>query len=99
MQAADAAGVEVVEVRYLDDPLDEDALRTLIAKLEDPPTALVRAGDAKAAGIDAERYQDAAGVVAVLAEHPRLMERPVLVRGDRAVIGRPTERAAAFLAE
>ncbi|MFM6851915.1 MAG: arsenate reductase family protein, partial [Terrabacter sp.] len=38
-------------------------------------------------------------VIAVLAEHPRLMQRPVLVRGDRAIIGRPKERVAAFLAD
>lgn len=36
-------------------------------------------------------------VVRVLLEHPELMERPVLVRGDTAIIGRPTERAEAFL--
>jgi arsenate reductase len=38
-------------------------------------------------------------VIDLLVEHPRLMQRPVLVRGDRAIIGRPKERLAAFLAE
>jgi len=38
-------------------------------------------------------------VVAVLVEHPRLMQRPVVVKGDRAIIGRPKERVAAFLAD
>jgi arsenate reductase len=34
----------------------------------------------------------------LLVEHPRLMQRPVLVRGDRAIIGRPKDRVASFLA-
>ena len=97
LQAAEAAGVDLDVVRYLEHPLDEAGLRQLIAKLEDPPQALVRRGDAKAAGIAPEAYADVDGVVAVLSAHPELMERPVLVRGDTAVIGRPTERAEALL--
>ncbi len=97
-RAADA-GVEVAIVDYLGQPLDEPALRDLLAKLEDPATDLVRRDpyftqlgltDADVASVDQ--------VVAVLAAHPRLMQRPVLVRGDRAIIGRPKERVAAFLA-
>jgi arsenate reductase len=38
-------------------------------------------------------------VADLLAAHPRLMQRPVLVRGDRAIIGRPKDRVPAFLAE
>ena len=49
-------------------------------------------------GLTASDVQTADQVVAVLAEHPRLMQRPVLVRGDRAIIGRPKDRVAEFLA-
>ena len=97
LQAAEAAGVDVDVVRYLDEPLDEAALRDLIGQLEDPPQALVRRADAKAAGIEPAAYADVEGVVAVLVDHPELMERPVLVRAGVAVIGRPTERAEALL--
>jgi arsenate reductase len=38
-------------------------------------------------------------VATLLVEHPRLMQRPVLVKGDKAIIGRPKDRVAAFLAE
>lgn len=37
------------------------------------------------------------GVVAVLLAHPELMQRPVVVKGDRAVIGRPTERVTELM--
>lgn len=98
MATASDAGVDVTEVRYLDAPPDRATLEHLVAILEDPVVDLVRRGDAKKAGVDVPADADAATVVEVLVAHPALMERPVLVRGDRAIIGRPTERVAPFLA-
>lgn len=94
------AGVTADVVQYLKKPLDEPALRDLIAKLEDPVTDLVRR-DAffSEIGLTDADVADADQVVAVLVEHPRLMQRPVLVRGDRAIIGRPKDRVAAFVAD
>ncbi|HEX2704528.1 MAG TPA: ArsC/Spx/MgsR family protein [Candidatus Lustribacter sp.] len=95
-----AAGISAEVLTYLTHPLDAAALGDLVDKLEDPPTDLVRR-DPYFAGLGltdadvATREQ----VVAVLAEHPRLMQRPVLVRGSRAIIGRPKDRVAAFLTE
>ena len=97
LTAAEEAGVDVDVVRYLDEPLDADAVRALLAKLEDAPAALVRRADAKGAGVVLGDLDDPDYVADLLAAHPALMERPVLIRGDRAVIGRPTERAEAFL--
>ena len=93
------AGIEVEVVRYLTAPLDEPALRDLLDKLEDPPTDLVRR-DATftALGLTADDVASADQVVTVLAANPKLMQRPVLVRGDRAIIGRPKGRVASFLA-
>ena len=68
-----------------------------MAKLEDPVGALVRTGDAKSNGIELPDLDEAGAVVDLLVAHPELMERPVLVKGDRAIIGRPTERVAPFL--
>ena len=67
---------------------------------EDPPTDLVRR-DAYFAelGLTDADVETREQVVAVLAEHPRLLQRPVLVKGDRAIIGRPKERVAALLAD
>lgn len=97
---SEAAFVDVDVIEYLRTPLDRGALLELIGKLEDPPADLVRK-DAffKEQGLDADDYTTAEQVADLLVEHPRLMQRPVLVRGDRAIIGRPKERVAAFLAE
>ncbi len=98
MTAIEEVGVDADVVRYLDDAPDRATLESVVAKLEDPVTDLVRAGDAKKAGVDVSGATDAAAVVDLLVDHPELMERPVLVRGDRAIIGRPTERVGPFLA-
>lgn len=98
MTTADDAGVAVDEIRYLDSPPDAATLTDIVAKLEDPVTDLIRSGDARKAGLDPADYTTAEEVIAVLVEHPQLMERPLLVRADKAIIGRPTERVAPFLA-
>ena len=91
-------GVEFETVRYLDNPLTEAELKDLLDILDDPPAALVRKDPHfKELGLNADDYTERDSVAALLAEHPRLMERPVVVKGDRAVIGRPTERVQELL--
>ena len=83
--------VEFEEVRYLKTPPDEATLRDIIAKLEDPVEGLVRK-DAQFAklGLSADDYvANADAVVAVLLEYPKLLQRPIIVAGDKAIIGRP----------
>ena len=91
-------GIAVDLVHYLKTPLDEAALRTLIGQLQDPVTDLVRR-DAyfKELGLTDAEVADVDQVVAVLIEHPRLMQRPVLVKNGVAIIGRPKDRVPAFL--
>ncbi len=98
LDAAAASGTEVDVVQYLRSPLDEAGLRDLLGKLEDAPTDLVRRDqNFKAAGLTDADVATPDQVVAVLVAHPELMQRPVLVRGDRAIIGRPKDRVPAFL--
>ena len=48
-------------------------------------------------GLNAADYTSVDAVVTLLAEHPRLMQRPIAVRGGRAVIGRPSENVETLL--
>lgn len=93
------SGLDVDVVQYLKEPLDRDALLELMDKLDDQPADLVRK-DAffRSLGLEATDYESPGAVADLLVEHPRLMQRPVLVRGDRAIIGRPKSRIADFLA-
>ena len=60
--------------------------------LPNEPAELIRVnGHFKELGLDIDDYQNADAVVDLLMEHPKLMQRPVVVRGDRAVIARPSE--------
>jgi arsenate reductase len=98
VEEAAAAGAVAEVVQYLKTPLDRAALLGLIGSLEDPPADLVRKdGFFKGLGLDPDDYTTPEAVAELLVHHPRLMQRPVLVRGDRAIIGRPKERVAAFL--
>jgi arsenate reductase len=99
LDEAASAGVDTEVVQYLKKPLDRAALLDLMGKLEDPPADLVRKdGFFKAQDLVVDDYVTPEAVADLLVEHPRLMQRPVLVRGDRAIIGRPKDRVAAFLA-
>jgi arsenate reductase len=99
LEVAEDLGVEARVVRYLDDPPDRETLTLLASQLEDPVADLVRT-DARFAelGLDAGDYEGRPeAVVDLLVEHPELMQRPVLVRGGRAIIGRPKDRVRPFL--
>jgi arsenate reductase len=93
------AGHDVEVVQYLKTPLDKAQLLELMDKLEDPPEDLVRK-DAffTSQRLRAEDYKTADEVADLLVEHPRLMQRPVIVKGDRAIIGRPRDRVLPFVA-
>jgi len=90
-------GVEPTVVLYLETPLGRDELAALVAKLGIAPHELIRTGE----DIYKAEYKgtslDDAGWLDAMVQHPKLMERPVAVRGDRAVIGRPPENVLSLL--
>ncbi len=93
-------GIDPEIVLYMKTKPDAEELTGLVAILEDPVTDLVRR-DAhfRTLGLSDADVETADQVVAVLVDHPRLLQRPVVVKGDRAVIGRPKERIAELLAD
>jgi arsenate reductase len=100
MDVITGQGVDADVVEYLKTPLDRTGLEELIGKLEDPVADLVRKDPFfKDLGLSADDYTTSEAVIRLLLEHPRLMQRPIIVKGDRAIIGRPKDRVATFLAE
>ncbi len=99
MRIAEELGVEAEIVLYIKNPPDAATLRAIIAKLEDPVTDLVRRDSMwKKLGLtDADAVTDEQ-VVALLVRHKQLLQRPVVVTADKAIIGRPKERVHALLA-
>jgi arsenate reductase len=82
---------------YLEEPLSLAELRDLAARLGRPAREWARRGEAAwaEAGLAADAGDEA--VLAAMAAHPILIERPILVRGRRAVVGRPPERVLELL--
>ncbi|MGL6279283.1 MAG: ArsC/Spx/MgsR family protein [Gaiella sp.] len=99
MRIAEELGVETDIVLYLKTPPDADTLRAIVAKLEDPVTDLVRR-DAlwKKLGLTDDDARTDAQVVDLLVRHKQLLQRPLVVTSERAIVGRPKERVRALLA-
>ena len=84
--------VEVEIIEYLHEPPDRSTLERILDAIPEPPPALVRHDKRfEELGLDPKGYEDREAVIQLLLEHPELMQRPVVFRGDRAVISRPPE--------
>src|SRR5689334_17795293 len=91
-------GAEFQIVEYLQTPLDRATFERFLDLLPDPPSELVRKDKRfKELGLDPADYVTRAQVVDVLLQHPELMQRPVVVQGNRAVLARPSEKVLALL--
>jgi arsenate reductase len=84
-------GVDFTLREYLVEPLSEAELETLAARLGKPVAAFVRVKETEFATSGCTADSADADLIAAMAANPILMERPILVRGDRAAIGRPPE--------
>jgi arsenate reductase len=90
-------GIEAHIVEYLKTPPNREELQDLLKKLGMKPSELVRRGE------DVYKQNYAGKTLAeeawldALAAHPILIERPIVVRGQRAVIGRPPEKVLELL--
>lgn len=91
-------GIEPEIVHYLETPPNAATLKTLLRKLGMSARQLLRTGEPEyaAAGLDDPVLAEDA-LIAAMARHPRLIERPIVVAGARAALGRPPERVLEIL--
>ncbi|HSJ90675.1 MAG TPA: ArsC/Spx/MgsR family protein [Ilumatobacter sp.] len=98
MRIAEELGVDADIVIYRKDPPDEATLREIIAKLEDPPTDLVRRDSLfKKLELSDADVETVDQIVQVILDNKMIMQRPLLVTADTAIIGRPKERVTELL--
>ncbi len=95
-----AHGIEPTTIPYLEQPPSSDELRQLLQLLGLVPRALLRIDEPEytTLGLD-DAGLDNEALIAAMAAYPRLIERPIFIHGDRAVIGRPPERILELLAQ
>jgi arsenate reductase len=85
------AGVELPVRESLREPLSIDELRDGVRLLGVRPIEIVRRGEAEFMALGLGGGTPDEEVLRAMAEHPILIERPIVVRGGRAVVGRPPE--------
>ncbi len=88
------SGVDFDAVDYIIDPIPLPKLRDLVRKLGMSPRELLRTKEKAYAELElARRDLDDDALLQIMAEHPELLQRPILEKGPRAVLARPPERA------
>ena len=93
LELLEARGLAPTVVRYLETPLNAEQLHSLLGKLGISARQLLRTGEDeyKSLQLDNPALGDDE-LIAAMAAHPKLIERPILIAGDRAVVGRPPEK-------
>lgn len=91
-------GIEPKQVLYLENPPSVSELSALLNKLGLTPRALLRSGEDayKALGLADKTLSDAE-LLSAMVENPKLIERPIVVKGSKAVLGRPPENVLELL--
>ena len=92
-------GVEPRIVPYLEQPPSAAEIEELLVKLGAEPRQILRRGEAVYAALGlGDAGKSRAELIAAMAANPILIERPIVVRGERAVVGRPAEAVVELVA-
>jgi arsenate reductase len=92
------SGVAFEKINYYLEPLSEKKLRELVKKMGIKPRGLMRTSEPiyRELGLGKKDFSDDE-IVSLMVKHPDLIQRPIVERGDRAVLGRPTENVKTLL--
>jgi arsenate reductase len=83
-------GIEPTVVEYLNAPPSASELKRILKLLGKLPREILRAKEAKEAGVDPAKLSDDE-LIASMVKHPSAIERPIVVAGNKAALGRPPE--------
>jgi arsenate reductase len=91
-------GVDFSKVNYYIEPLTREKLEELLAKMKLTPRDILRTSEPifRELGLGKGEFTDDE-IIALMVEHPDLIQRPIVERGERAVLGRPTENVKELL--
>lgn len=92
------SGVDFNKVNYYLEPLSEEKLRELIRKMGIEPRELLRTSEAIYRELElGKKDLSDNDLISLMVKHPDLIQRPIVERGPRAVLGRPVENVKALL--
>ena len=89
--------VEAEVVKYLEADLDEAMIKELLLKLDIDAIDLMRTKEDIFKELKLENVGDEGVLIRAMSRFPKLIERPIVIKGDKAVIGRPPEKIVEFL--
>jgi len=92
------SGADFSKINYYLEPLSEKKLRQLIKKIGINPRELLRSSETiyRELGLGKQDFSDDE-IISLMVKHPDLIQRPIVERGERAVLGRPTENVKGLL--
>ena len=92
------SGIPFEKVNYYNEPLTKKKLTELIRKMNIKPRDLLRKSESiyKELGLANDEFSDSE-LIGLMVEHPDLLQRPIVERGERAVLGRPIENVKELL--
>lgn len=98
LELLEGRGLTPTIIRYLETPPTAAELKDVLGKLGIAPRQLLRSGEDEYKALDlGDTSLSDAQLIEAMVAHPRLIERPILVAGDAAVIGRPPEKVLEIL--
>lgn len=90
-------GCEKEVVKYLQTNPDKNKIKNLLKMLGITPRELMRQKEALYKELHLKTEEDDEKLIEAMATHPKLIERPIIIKGDKAIIGRPPEIVADFI--
>ena len=90
-------GVEFEIIKYLDDPLTPDELEDILEKMDKRPLDILRTKEEVYKTEFADKELSGEWWIVAILEYPRLIERPIVINGDKHVLGRPAENIETIL--
>ncbi|MFA6759646.1 MAG: arsenate reductase (glutaredoxin) [Sulfuricurvum sp.] len=91
-------GAKFETIKYLDADLSTSDIRDLLNKLGISPRELMRTKEEIYKELDLASVSDEETLIEAMAKHPKLIERPIIIKGERAIIGRPPSLVVEFIA-
>jgi len=92
LQLLEENGIEADVVKYLESEPSEEEIREVLKKLSISAKELLRVDEEQAKMLKLKDVEDEGVIIRAMSRFPKLIQRPIVIKGDRAVLGRPPEK-------
>jgi arsenate reductase len=92
----ESKGADTVIIKYLEEKITAEMIEELLKKLGISAKELLRTKEEEYKGLGLKDETNEKKLIEAMVEHPKLIERPIVIKGDKAVLGRPPEKVLAL---